>query len=105
MTERLFPYVKRKLNVTWSDSDTDDRITEIIESAIPAMIRKLGIADSDFDFSAPGEERTLFVVYCFYEWNHALNEFEDNYANQIAQVRAVHAVDYFESREESTDAK
>ena len=91
----LFGQVKRKLNVTWDDDDTTARIEEIIDSAIPTLIHKLGIVDPDFDFSIPGMENNLFKSYCLYEWNHCANEFDDNYANDIAQVRARHEVGYF----------
>lgn len=101
MLEKLYPQVKRKLNITWSDEDTDSRVEEIIQSAIPALKHKLGIADPDFDFSIYGMENSLFLAYCFYEWNHCLNEFDENYANNIAQVRAIHEVGYF--GEESSD--
>lgn len=101
MTEALLAQVKRKLNITWSDTDTDARVTDIIQSAIPALIHKLGIADPNFDFCKAGMENDLLKAYCFYEWNHCLNEFDENYANNIAQVRARHEVDYYE--EESSN--
>ena len=90
----LFKQVKRKLNVTWEDDDTTSRIEEIIESAIPDLIHRLGIFDSNFDFSVAGAENTLFKNYCLYEWNHCLNEFWNNYAEDIAQIRAEWAVKY-----------
>lgn len=91
----LYGQVRRKLNITWEDDETTARIEEIVESAIPAMVYKLGIADPDFDFSSPGMERNLFLAYCLYEFNHALNEFDENYANDIAQVRAKHEVEFY----------
>lgn len=94
MNEALIEQVKRKLNITWDDEDTTARITEIIESAIPDLIHRLGITDSAFDFSIAGEENTLFKNYCLYEWNHALNEFFGNYAETIAQIRAKNDVKY-----------
>lgn len=98
--------VRRKLNITWDDDDTTARVEEIIESAIPTLIHKLGIVDSDFDFSKPGMENNLFRSYCLYEWNHCVNEFDDNYANDIAQVRAKHEVsNYLAESEENTDAE
>ena len=103
MLEKLFLQVKRKLNITWTDEDTNSRVEEIIQSAIPALLHKLGIADPDFDFSAPGMENDLFKSYCLYEWNHCLNEFDENYANNIAQVRAIHEVEYFVSEESSDE--
>lgn len=96
MTETLLSQVKRKLNITWEDADTNARLNDIIQSAIPALKHKLGIADPNFDFAEPGMENNLFKAYCFYEWNHCLNEFDDNYSNDIAQVRAIHEVDYYE---------
>ena len=90
----LFGQVKRKLNITWDDTDTTTRLEEIIDSAIPDLIHKLGITDSGFDFSVAGEENTLFLAYCLYEWNHALSDFDLNYERMIAQVRAQHEVAY-----------
>lgn len=104
MNEALYEQVKGKLNITWEDSDTSTRVRKIIRSAIPDLIHKLGITDADFDFSVDGAENTLFLAYCFYEWNHVLNEFEDNYSGMIAQVRAKHEVaQYLES--EATESE
>lgn len=97
MNERLITQVKRKLNITWEDEGTNNRIEDIIESAIPDLVNILGIADSNFDFSEPGTENTLFLSYCLYEWNHSLHEFPDNYANLIAQTRAKHEVAHYKS--------
>lgn len=91
----LLGQVKRKLNVTWEDDDTTARINEIIESAIPDLIHKLGISDPDFDFSVPGIENTLFLSYCLYEWNHVIEAFDLNYERTIAQARTKHEVDYY----------
>lgn len=103
MMERLLKQVKRKLNITWEDDDTNDRVEDIIQSAIPDMIHILGIADPDFDFSEPGMENALFLAYCLYEYNHCLNEFADNYANKIAQVRAKHEVEHYKLSEAEAD--
>lgn len=96
MTERLIAQVKRKLNITWEDDGTNSRIEDIIQSAIPDLIHRLGIADPCFDFAEPGAENTLFLAYCLYEFNHSSHEFDDNYANLIAQTRARHEVMYFQ---------
>ena len=101
----LLSQVERKLNITWSDEETTNRLTEIIENAIPDLIHRLGITVSEFDFSKPGVENGLLLNYCLYEWNHSLNEFFDNYAETIAQVRARNEVAQFLERGENTDAK
>jgi hypothetical protein len=104
MNEALYGQVKGKLNITWEDEDTTARINDIINSAIPDLLHRLGITDKDFDFSAAGVENTLFLAYCFYEWNHVLNEFEDNYANVIARTRQKHEVaHYLESEGEGSE--
>ena len=99
----LFGQVKRKLNITWDDSDTTARIEEIIDSAIPDLIHKLGIADEYFDFSVSGAENTLFLAYCLYEWNHSIEAFDINYERMIAQVRSQHQVKNYLTNEEGTD--
>jgi len=95
ISEALLKQVCRKLNITWEDDDTTARIEEIMESAIPDLKHRLGISDSQFDFSVAGDENTLFKNYCLYEWNHCLNEFFTNYAEMIAQVRARNDVAYY----------
>lgn len=99
VTEKLTSQVRRKLNITWNDTETDARVAEIIESAIPFLIHKLGITDSEFDFSVPGTENDLFKALCLYEWNHASrDEFEENYRGTIANVRAQHEVNYYKAQ-------
>lgn len=98
MSDKLIQQVKDKCNITWEDADTNRRVEQIIKSAIPDLIHRLGITDKAFDFSADGEENTLFLNRCFYEYNHALNEFYVNYADSIAQVRTQNEVrQYLES--------
>ena len=88
----LLEQVKRKLNITWEDDETDALVEEIIESAIPVLKHKLGIV-GDFDFSVKGQENLLLKNYCLYEYNHCANEFDNNYSNEIAQIRAKHEVE------------
>lgn len=95
----LIEQVRRKLNITWSDEETDKRVNDIIASAAPVLQHKLGIADVDYDFSAPGLENLLFLAYCMYEWNHAVNEFDANYANDISQCRAIREVSHYKLQE------
>lgn len=87
----LTALVKRKLDITWSDDVTDARVADIIEAAQPTMRHKLGLPDS-YDFTAAGQERSLLLSYCLYEWNQAAGEFDANYLNDILQVRQKWAV-------------
>jgi len=99
VNEALFAQIKRKLNITWSDPETDANVTDIIASATIAMSHKLGITDPDFDFSKPGTENNLFRAYCLYDFNHCLNEFDENYANDIAQARDMHVLKQYQESE------
>ena len=91
--DELASMVKRKLNITWSDEETDARVKEIMLDADKEIRHKLGLAES-FDFSKPGQERNLFLSWCLYEWNHASNEFDANYLNDILQCRQKRPVEY-----------
>ena len=101
----LIDQVKRKLDVTWVDEDTDRRIADIMDSVTPVLKHKLGITDTDFDFSEPGMENLLFCAMCLYEWNHSANEFDTNYANEIATCQAMHEVAYYKAKEGDSDAE
>lgn len=102
----LIDQVKRKLNITWSDDATDNRVQELMASAEPHLKRKLGMAaDADYDFATPGTENILFLAYCLYEWNHCANEFDDNYAIEIAECRAAYEVAHFVETEGEADAE
>lgn len=82
----LLDAAKRKLNITWYDVETEQRVSDILETAIPTMRHKLGVPD-DFDWTTPGQELNLLLSWVLYEWNHASGEFDDNYRNDILQAR------------------
>lgn len=107
MTEELTQQVKRKLNITWDDEETNARVDEIMGDVAPWLIHKLGITDPEYDFSAPGTERTLFLACCLYEWNHIpRDEFEENYKRTIKHVQDQNDVKhYLEAKEAGTDAE
>lgn len=92
MTEALLLQVKRKLNITWFDDDTDERVSDIIEAAMSVMSFKLGITDPAFDYSVAGIENVLLLAYCLYLYNHCENEFDANYRELILQARSKYEV-------------
>lgn len=91
MSIDLEALVKRKLNITWSDESTDARVADAIAVAMPALARRCGIDPSDDDameaFHEGGELTGLLANACFYEWNHALDEFWANYGPDVQSVR------------------
>lgn len=105
MMELLTKLVKRKLNITWEDEETNARVDEIMSDVDPYLRHKLGVS-AEFDFSNSGTERSLFLSCCLYEWNHIpRDEWEENYKRTIANLRARYEVeDYLKRQEASTDA-
>lgn len=91
MAGTLKDKVKRKLDITWSDEDTDARVDDIIDTAIPTMRHKLGLPEG-YAFEEAGPELNLLLAWCLYEWNHAADEFDANYLGDIIQVRNKWAV-------------
>lgn len=83
----LVDKVRRKLRVTYRDDEVDERIDEIMEQADADLRSMLAITERSFTFKDGGTEQALFLAYCFYEWNDALDDFEVNYAEKIAKCR------------------
>ena len=95
----LFDAVKRKLRVRWSDPDTDAHISrDIMPDAEAAIRSKVGIPEGSP--IEDGQERMLFLALCYYMWNDAEDEFDANYAVDIAQARRRREVmQYVEEKE------
>lgn len=83
----LVDKVRRKLRVTYHDDEVDERIDEIMKQADADLRSMLAITERSFTFEDGGTEQALFLAYCFYEWNDALDDFEVNYAEKIAKCR------------------
>ena len=76
--------IKRHLHITWTDDDTDARVTEIMCDAEAALNHKLGAV---IDYFSPGQERQLYKNYCLYAWNDCLEQFDTAYRAEIMQIR------------------
>lgn len=87
--ETLIGQVKDKCRITWSDEATERVIKEeIIPSACSIVRFKLGIPEATaFDFSEAGLEHVIFLNYCYYSWHDAEDDFERNFAADIAHAR------------------
>lgn len=94
--EDLLKRLKRKLSITWDDINTEEKLKSIIEDAELILNHKLG---AKIDYSLAGAERTLFLNYCMYEWNDCINEFDENYKNDIYQIRAIYEVKQYKQSE------
>ena len=89
--------VKRHLNITWSDTDTEAKLIDQMRDAEVALNHKLG---AELDYFVPGQERRLYLAYMLYSWNDCLNEFDGAYRAEIMQIRHKYEV---AAMEDNTD--
>lgn len=83
----LLPRVKRKLNITWSEPETDLRAEDVLRQGIAALEHKLGLPEG-YPLEADGAAAALVLNWCLYEWNGMANAFNADYADEVAQVRS-----------------
>lgn len=99
--KKLLDQIKTKCYISTDEPEVITRITNIFNNAIPKINEKLGIKNKNFDYSIPSEENDLFANYCLYAWNNKTNEFDENYLNDIMQIRSKYEVEqYFEKEQE-----
>lgn len=85
----LMQELKDILNITWDEEETDRKLERIINDAKLTLNWKLG---QNIDYSISGSEHNLFLNYCMYAYNNCTNEFDDNYFNEIMQIRQKYEV-------------
>lgn len=79
--------VRRKLNVTWTDADTDARLQDVVETVSPRLASLLGYESSHEFTRADGGAWVLFLNGCLYEFSDAWDDFTTNYADEILSTR------------------
>ena len=90
--------VKRHLNITWNDTDTEAKLIDQMCDAEIALNHKLG---ATINYFVPGAERRLYLAYMLYSWNDCLNEFDSAYRAEIIQIR--HKYEVAAAREDDAD--
>lgn len=76
----LLAAVKTYLQITWTDTETDNRLTILIEAGAAYLDSKLGVSG---DYTVPGYPRTLLFEYVRYARDGAADVFENNYRSMI----------------------
>ena len=97
----LLAAVKNYLQISWTDTDTDTRIGELIAAGETYLISKMG-AGRLGDFDVPGFPRTLLFEYVRYARDGALDVFENNYRSMILAMGHERMVDAYAISEEGT---
>ena len=95
----LLAAVKTYLQITWTDTETDARLTELIRAGGTYLDSKLGETG---DYTVPGLYRTLLFEFVRYARDGALDVFENNYRPLILAMGHERMVDAYADTE--TDA-
>lgn len=80
LPDGLLKIVKNRLDITWSDTATDNKLTLMIEN---------GIAELDFlsgasnDYTQAGKAQSLLFAYVMYDFANCLDDFKTNYQSEI----------------------
>ena len=78
----LLELVKEELRITWDDEDT--RLISMIERAKASLNKLMGI---ELDYEKSGPAQDLLLARCRYDYNNALEYFEQNFAREILRLQ------------------
>jgi YD repeat-containing protein len=81
--------VKKYLGVTWDDEDA--KIQNIIDRG---KKRLEGLTGGTLDFTSPGLPKDLLLNYCRYDYNNAVEYFEENFQTEILRLQLKTGVDF-----------
>lgn len=80
----LLQAAKTYLDITWTDTETDTKLTGILERGCVYLDR---IAGKPQDYSVEGEARALLFDYTRYVRAGAADEFEKNYMSALLALQ------------------
>lgn len=98
----LLPALKNYLNITWDDTNTDNKVWEMAQSGMVYINSKAG---QDCDFVNPGRARTLLLEYVRYMRSDSLECFESNYLDLILDLQNFMAVQQYEQSQTTDTAQ
>lgn len=87
MLDELLHEVKQELKITWDDEDV--MLSNMIERGKGCLNSLVGV---ELDFSKNNQAKSLLLNYCRYDYNSALEYFEDNFHKEIVRLQYTEAV-------------
>lgn len=78
----LLEDLKERLKITWPDED--GRLTDIIESGKVYLQKAVG---ATLNFEIYGEPKTLLLEYGRYDYNNAIEYFEENFQSRLLSLQ------------------
>lgn len=79
--------VKAYLKITWDDEDTS--LTGMIARGKGYLNELTGVT---LDFETEGQAKSLLLDYCRYNYNNAMEYFEENFGSSILRLQLKSAV-------------
>jgi len=73
---------KTKMKITWSDEDGT-----LADSISRGKAYISGLTGTTLDFDTAGEPKTLLLEYCRYDYNNAVEYFEENFSSRIMRLQ------------------
>jgi len=80
----LLSAVRNYLDITWTDTATDAKLTGIIKRGMAYLDLKTGVS---LDYLPEDLPRQLLLDYCLYARSNALDEFEVNYLSMLLSLQ------------------
>lgn len=81
--------VKNYLDITWIDTDTDTKLTSIIDRAKSTLNSYAGV---ELDFTTQTDNKQLLFDCIRYIYNNAFEHFKVNFADELISLRAISQV-------------
>lgn len=79
--------VKDYLKITWDDEDAS--LSGLIIRTKDNINDLIGV---ELDYDSNSQAKTLFLNYCRYDYNNALEYFEENFSKEILRLQLKEAV-------------
>lgn len=103
VSKELLAEVKNFLDITWEDSAGDTKLSGMI---LRGMKRINELCGTEFDYSSNTDDATakeLLLNYVMYARANALDEFMENYAQDINRLQLIQEVDRYGATEETAE--
>jgi hypothetical protein len=94
LPEGLLDAVKTYLDITWTDKNTEDKLTGIINRGMKYLDRAAG---AELDYAIDDKPRELLFDYCLYVRSNALSEFQNNYLSELLTLQIMQEVKEYKS--------
>lgn len=79
--------IKDELKITWADED--DSLERLIARAKSNINELIGVK---LCYEANSQAKSLLLNYCRYDYNNAIEYFEENFAKEILRLQLQEAV-------------